>query len=270
MTLRIDPRVDFATKLMLGSPDHPAVTIHFLNSMLRPAVPIVEVKILNPLVGKDRSEDKVIVLDILAKDSIGRLFNIEMQTRLPLSFPNRLLFYNCKNYVRQLHEGDSYGELRPAISICLEDRLMFEQASETSRWHHSFRLLCDQNADLVLTDAFEFHIFELPKFRPSSDNIGELSSEEKWLYLFTRASETDPNALADLLEDPAYREALGVLEMISKSPSDLEYYESRLKFLRDEQGKLEAARQEGREEGREEGERLGLEKGERLGLERAS
>ena len=88
------------------------------------------------------------------------------------------------------------------------------------------------------------------------------------MYLFVRASGTGPNALADLLEDPGYREAQGVLEMISKSPSDLELYESRLKFLRDEQGKLEAARQEGREEGREEGERLGLEKGERLGLER--
>ncbi|MCA9191299.1 MAG: hypothetical protein KDB03_06045 [Planctomycetales bacterium] len=51
------------------------------------------------------------------------------------------------------------------------------------------------------------------------------------MYLFVRASGTGPNALADLLEDPGYREAQGVLEMISKSPSDLELYESRLKFL---------------------------------------
>ena len=32
--------------------------------------------------------------------------------------------------------------------------------------------------------------------------------------------------------------------MISKSPEDLQYYEDRLKFLRDERGKLDAARQE--------------------------
>ncbi|MEZ6091368.1 MAG: PD-(D/E)XK nuclease family transposase [Pirellulaceae bacterium] len=97
MPLRIDPRVDFACKLMLGSPDHPDVTIHFLNSLLKLDAPIVEIEILNPLVGKDRSEDKVIVLDILARDSLGRLFNIEMQTRIiPLSFPNRLLLYNCR------------------------------------------------------------------------------------------------------------------------------------------------------------------------------
>lgn len=261
MLLGIDPRVDFACKLMLGNPEHPAVTIHFLNSMMRPAVPLVEVEILNPLVGKDRSEDKLVVLDVLARDSLGRLFNIEMQTRLPLSFPNRLLYYNCKNYTRQMHEGDGYEQLRPAISICLLDRLMFPQRSEQARWHHSFRLRCDQNADLILTSDLEFHIFELPKFAPSSDNIGELSADEKWLYLFTHAAETDPLTLANLLRDPAYREALGVLQMISKSPEDLQYYEDRLKFLRDEQGKLLAAR----EEGREEGEQIGLARGTLVG-----
>ena len=163
MSPRIDPRVDFACKLMLGSPDHPTVTIHFLNSLLPLDAPIVSIEILNPLVGKDRSEDRVIVLDILARDSLGRLFNIEMQTRIPLSFPNRLLLYNCKNYVRQMREGDGYEALRPAISICLLDRRMFPQNSEATRYHHSFRLRCDQKSDLILTNDLEFHIFELPK-----------------------------------------------------------------------------------------------------------
>ncbi len=87
MPLGIDPRVDYASKKMLGSPEHPDVTIHFLNSMLKPLQPVVAVSILNPLVGKDRLEDKIIVLDVLAQDSTGRLFNIEVQTRLPLCFP---------------------------------------------------------------------------------------------------------------------------------------------------------------------------------------
>jgi predicted transposase/invertase (TIGR01784 family) len=116
MQLRIDPRVDFACKLMLGSPDHPTVTIHFLNSLLPLEAPIVGIEILNPLVGKDRSEDKVIVLDILARDSLGRLFNIEMQTRIPLSFPNRLLLYNCKNYVRQIG-GSNWKQQRGQVQF---------------------------------------------------------------------------------------------------------------------------------------------------------
>lgn len=261
MPLGIDPRVDFACKLMLGSPTHTAVTIHFLNSMLRPLVPIVSVEILNPLVGKDRSEDKIIVLDILARDACGRLFNIEMQTRIPLSLPNRLLYYNCKNYLRQLTEGAQYDELHPAISICLLDRRMFHQPFSESLWHHSFRLRCDQNQEIVLSDGFEFHIFELPKFRPSSNNVFELAADEKWMYLFTHAADMNPEDLADLLGEPAYREAIGVLEMISKSPEEQQYYEDRLKFLRDQHAFLAAERLEGRQEGRLEGHQEGLKQG---------
>ncbi len=197
MPLRIDPRVDYASKRMLGSPEHPAVTIHFLNSILKPQDPVVGVTILNPLIGKDRSEDKIIVLDVLAQDRTGRRFNIEVQTRLPLCFPNRLLYYNCRNYWRQLREGDGYTKLRPAVSISLIDRPMFSESRTGDRWHHSFRLRCDQDSELVMTDDFEFHIIELPKFRPESDNIGNLPPDQKWLYLFMHAAEMEPEHLAN-------------------------------------------------------------------------
>ncbi|MCC6509656.1 MAG: Rpn family recombination-promoting nuclease/putative transposase, partial [Pirellulaceae bacterium] len=210
--------------------------------------------------------EKIVVLDVLARDGAGRLFNIEMQTRLPLSFPSRLLYYNCKNYWRQLREGDGYTTLRPAISICLIDRLMFQMPSAASRWHNSFRLRCDQDSDLVLTDDLEFHIFELPKFRPTSDNIDQLPAEQKWLYLFTHATQMEPDELSDLLGGEPYRKAIGVLEMISKTPEDYQYYEDRLKFLRDEEGKLLAAREEGEQLGMVKGEQLGMVKGEQLGL----
>ena len=135
---------------------------------------------------------------------------------------------------------------------------MFHQSEAAGRWHHSFRLRCDQDHRLAMTDDFEFHIVELPKFRPESDNIGDLPPDQKWLYLFTHAAEMEPEQLSDLLGEEPYREAIGVLEMISKTPEDHEYYEDRLKFLRDEEAKLVDAKQEGREEGREEG----LEEGE--------
>jgi predicted transposase/invertase (TIGR01784 family) len=74
--LGIDPKVDFAFKLVFGNPDHTAVTIHFLNAVLGFARPITSVEILNPIQGQDRSEDKLVVLDVLAADAKGRRFNI--------------------------------------------------------------------------------------------------------------------------------------------------------------------------------------------------
>ncbi len=234
MPLGIDPKVDFAFKLMLGSPDHPAVTIHFLNAVLQHSDPITEVQILNPILGKNYSDDKLVVLDVLARDSTGRLFNVEMQTTLPVAMPKRLVFYNCLNYVRQISEGDQYEDLHPAISICVLDQVLFVQEK---RYHLSFRLRCDQS-DLVFTDDLEFHTLELPKFDVSSDNVVELSAQEKWLYLLRHAEEYEADRLSALLGDPEFREAVGVLEMISKSPEDQQFYESRLKFLRDERASL--------------------------------
>ena len=82
MAIGISPLVDYAFKLMLGSPEHSGITIHFLNSILTDQPRITHVEILNPFLGKQSEDDKLSILDILATDEHGRLLNIEMQTSL--------------------------------------------------------------------------------------------------------------------------------------------------------------------------------------------
>jgi len=166
MPLGIDPKVDFAFKRVFGSPDHTRITIHFLNAVLNLPRPITWVEILNPIQEKDFSEDKLVVLDVLAADADGRRFNIEMQTTLPIDLPKRLTYYNCLTYIRQLSAGEAYYQLRPAISICVLDRVLFSQAAQ---YHLSFRLRCDQR-ELVFSEDLVFHTLELPKYDPVSDN----------------------------------------------------------------------------------------------------
>ncbi len=72
MAFRIDPKVDFAFKLVFGSPDHPRITIHFLNALLQPLRPITSVEILNPILERDRSDAKLAILDVLARDADDR------------------------------------------------------------------------------------------------------------------------------------------------------------------------------------------------------
>ena len=92
MAIGISPTVDFAFKVMLGSPKHSGVTIHFLNSILIDQPKITHVEILNPFLGKETEDDKLSILDILATDEHGRLLNIEMQTSLPAGMSQRLAF----------------------------------------------------------------------------------------------------------------------------------------------------------------------------------
>ncbi|MDA1052318.1 MAG: Rpn family recombination-promoting nuclease/putative transposase [Planctomycetota bacterium] len=272
MSVGIDPKVDFAFKLVFGSPDHPRITTHFLNAVLMPPDPITSVEILNPIQGKDRSEDKLVVLDVLAEDITGRRFNIEMQTTVPTDLPKRLTYYNCLNFIRQLSEGKPYHELQPAISICVLDRVLFREVTD---YHLSFRLRCDQR-DLVFSEDLVFHTLELPKYTLPSDNVvRQLVPLEKWLCFLKRGEYMAPSELAELFEDEVFREAAGVLEMISQSPDDRQFYESRMKFLHDEEARLIAARKEGlatgfatgREKGREEGRKEGRKEGREEGRE---
>jgi predicted transposase/invertase (TIGR01784 family) len=93
MIIDICPTVDLAFKLMLGSPDHTAITVHFLNSVLTGVPPIRQVTILNPFLGKETEDDKLSVLDIKAQDELGRYLNIEMQTSLATGLARRLIYY---------------------------------------------------------------------------------------------------------------------------------------------------------------------------------
>ena len=78
--LGIKAFVDFAFKMIFGSPENSIALIGLLNAILELERPITEVTILNPFNRKEFETDKFIVLDIKARDSAGRLFNIEMGT----------------------------------------------------------------------------------------------------------------------------------------------------------------------------------------------
>lgn len=245
MTIGIDPKVDFACKLLLGSPDHPMITLHFLNAVFGGNPPITDVQILNPIVGKNFEADKVSILDVLATDEHGRFIDIEIQTTLPAGLSKRLTYYAASQLVEQLGEGDSYRELRPSIGICILDAILFR---ESPAMHLDFQLRAGSGE--LLTDCLQIHLLELPKYDPNADNSLESDPICQWIHFFRFAASSTPEELHRLLPDPVFTEAIGVLEMIARNPEEKRYYESRLKMQRDEQARLEAAEERGEAIGR--------------------
>jgi len=264
MAIGIDPTVDFAFKKMLGSPEHSRVTIHFLNAVLGGVSRITHVEILNPILDQEGEDDKLSILDVKAQDDLGRWFNIEMQTANQPGLRQRLAYYAASLYVGQMHLGDDYHDLRPAISICVIDALLFPGVPDL---HLDFRLRNGRH-DLVLTDDLQVHFLELPKYNHVHLPAGA-TALEKWAYFFRNASRMTPEEIGRLLADPVFLEAAGVLEMIAQSPQEREMYEARLKFERDQNWRIKAAKDEGRAEGRAEGHAEGraegIERGEYAG-----
>ncbi|MCC9599669.1 Rpn family recombination-promoting nuclease/putative transposase [Stieleria sp. JC731] len=245
MVIGIDPRVDFACKMLLGSPEHPAITIHFLNAVLAGQPTITHVKICNPISGKRYQDDKLSILDILATDDHGRLFDIEIQTTLPAGLPERLTYYAASQLIEQLGEGDSYRDLRPSIGICILDAILFK---DTASLHMDFQLRSKEGE--CLTNCLQIHLLELPKYVLDADNRVPPAPIKQWMHFFRFAASSTPEELYRQLPDPAFVEAIGVLEMIAKDPEERRYYESRLKMQRDEQARLDGAREQGEAIGR--------------------
>ena len=78
---RIDPKIDCVFKALLGSEENRNLLVHFLNAILADdlTAPISEVEILNPYNDKEFLDDKLSVVDVKARDSGGRLYQIEIQ-----------------------------------------------------------------------------------------------------------------------------------------------------------------------------------------------
>lgn len=154
MAIGIDSLVDFACKKLLGSPEHPAITLHFLKAVLGGNPTITDVEILNPILEKEFEEDKYAILDVCASDAFGHRFDIEIQRSRPAALRERLTYYVATQLVEQLGGGDRYTELRPSIGICILDLLLYPQISDI---HLDFRLR-NSTHGLTFTDHLQIHL----------------------------------------------------------------------------------------------------------------
>ena len=102
MKHRIDPKIDCVFKALLGSVENRNLLVHFLNAILTSdlTAPITEVEILNPYNDKEFLDDKLSVVDVKAKDSEGRLYQIEIQLLTYRHLPERMVYTWCDNVGR--------------------------------------------------------------------------------------------------------------------------------------------------------------------------
>ena len=266
MPLGIKPIVDFAFKKIFGTSNHPAALVGLLNAILDLQEKIAEIELLNPFSYQDFADDKLIVLDIRARDVAGRWLNIEMQLSVEPGLRQRLVYYACSLYTDQLHQGDGYSQLRPAISICLLCDRLFPDTREA---HHRFRLT-DVEHNRVLDDTVEVHTVELTKYNLDEASITDATAVEQWAFFLRYADRYEPEQLRNLLPAPEFQEAIASAEAIRQKTEDRIMYDQREKAQRDYLWVIESARLDGLEKGRKEGRKEGMEKGEQVGLEKGA
>ncbi len=261
MQIGVDPKVDYAFKRVFGHENNTDILCSLLNAVLNPPADqrLVSAQVLNPFLDQETDDDKLAILDIKARDQLGRLYNIEMQMRCLRFLRERILYYWAKLHGGQLPAGAEYEQLRPTISVLFLDQVLFPPLNGA---HHRFRLWDDER-QIIFTDQLELHLIELPKFDLP---LEELTTDlDRWLFFLRHGSELDLTTWPAQLAESTLQHAAQELHMLTQDDIQRERYESRMKGLMDYRSEMKAERREGRQEGRLEGHQEGRQEGWLIG-----
>jgi len=144
-------------RVFAGAPELLSLLI---NAVRWNCPPITVVDIRNAEIVPEDLTQKLIVLDVLARDEAGRILNIEMQSRPHMGLPARLVFYLARLLVHELRAGEDYRQVSPVVGITLLDFDLFPVA-EQALW--AFELRDGQRPEVVLDRSLSLHMLELPK-----------------------------------------------------------------------------------------------------------
>ena len=249
----LNPKIDFVFKKIFGSEENPKILIGFLNAVLKPIIPIVEVEIKNTDIEKVHVEDKFSRLDVKAKTSNQEIINIEIQLKNEYNMIQRSLYYWSKLYEEQLGDGDRYDKLCRTVCINILDFKYLKN----DRFHNGYRLK-EIETNEELTDIEEIHFIEIPKLKKLNSEEEVVDMLEAWVE-FLRDPESEVVRKLEM-SNSEIREAKDKLYKLSMDEKERELYFLREKSIKDEISAIANAEEKGIQIGIEQGIQEGIQR----------
>lgn len=248
---KINPRVDIAFKKIFGVEENKDLLISLINSIVGPEDQVSEVTLLNPYNEKSFLRDKLSILDIKAKNTEGKRFNIEMQITDTADYDKRAMYYWAKIYTEQLKVSENYTKLEKAIGIHI---LNFTSIPELDKYHNVFHIT-EKDTGYSYFKDLELHTIELTKFIDNTDeNLLEIAAKvnnalDIWSAFLMRNDLLNPDNLPQELDDKNLKKAINVLNVMNFSDEEREVYEDKRKWMMTEEAALIQMERKGRAEG---------------------
>ena len=250
---------DIFVRYLLGTEENKDLLINFINAVFsEKGYPlVVSLDVINPFNIKERVIGKETILDIKAKDSRGRIINIEVQISDERSFANRSLYYWAQNYQRQLTVTNPYTILSPVVCINLINFTIFPGLNS---FHNCFQITEKDNPGYILTEHLQIHFIELKKLQFEAEKKIHFKDElEQWCYYFRNEGYLKEETMPVLLkENKVIQKAHQVYEKFVADPQKMAMIEAREKWERDNLSRMEASWIRGHEEGIEQGIEQGI------------
>jgi predicted transposase/invertase (TIGR01784 family) len=242
--IRVKPTSDIFIKYLFGKEEHKPLLLDFINAVQKNAdFPLIrDLVIKNPFNIKTTVMEKETILDIKAVAENGQTYNIEVQTTGNGVFKHRSLYYWARLYQSQLDEGNRYDKLCPVICINILDFTLF---GLKDKFHLYFMLREMTDPSLILTNHLVIHYLELPGFT----DYGMNKELDQWMYYLKYEGGMEENmTLKTLFEDnPRLAEAHEKYLSFTQDEELRDAYEARMKWIRDYNSGMYAAREEGRQ-----------------------
>ncbi len=235
----IDPKIDCVFKALLGAEENRNLLLHFLNAFLAQELqePLVWVEILNPYNEKEFLTDKLSIVDVKARDSHERLYQIEIQLTSFGHLPARIIYNWTDIYSQQLKGGQGYDLLKPTYAIWL---LAENLITQDKHYVHHYKIRDEQGK--TLTEQGGIWLLELKKFAATHIE----SEEQRWLKFFTDGEQLNDDTLPEWMITQEMKQAMSTLSTFSEKDQNYFKYQARQEYIREQnaiQNELEQAKQ---------------------------
>ena len=223
----LNPKLDYVFKRIFGRQGNESITKNFLSAILNQNITDIILE-ENTILPKDMLDDKVGILDVKAKIDGSINCDIEMQIVNKKNIEKRILFYCSKMYVQSIKSGKDYLELEKSIAILITD-YEIPSLKEIKKYVSKWNLREEDYGNLILTDAIEIVIIELPKFEKYKNN----TKLAEWVKFIN-----NPRVIN--MENKEIKKAKEVLDEISQDKHERYLAELREKYIMDQKA-VEAA-----------------------------
>lgn len=249
----LSPKLDIVFQILFGEVGSENITKDFLNSMLDEEIKEISLN-ENIILRRENINDKMGIVDVLAKINNNEYCDIEMQMTDKTNLIERLLYYWSKQYIKNIKKGNKYEELKRTIIILITN---FEvKGLETLDFHSKWKIIEEKQRKLILTQHLEIHIIEIPKKYKKMENDKENKLKEWLSFLENPESE---EVLYYMKNNENIKSAKEKLNTLSEDERVRRLAELREKAIMDEKEAKYTGYTEGRREGREEGRKQGKE-----------
>ena len=135
----------------------------------------------NPIQPAEFIDDGQIIVDVIATDASGEVFQVEMHSWNHAALKERILYAWATLYKAQLEKGDKYTELRPVVSIWLMDENTWREVPreiDTPVLESAMSVLTDFQTNAARNDLYRSRLDYLRVQNTMADELAQALADK--------------------------------------------------------------------------------------------